>query len=92
MKLVLLLAACTDHLVDSIPYTYVSCLLSPEFRSGLLNSYFFKLALGSDCLELFSGQSLSKVSKLIDITKISVAFKPELQSKFEAYAVCKFNP
>ena len=24
----------------------------PEFRNGLLNAYFFKLALGSGCLEL----------------------------------------
>ena len=24
----------------------------PEFRNGLLNSYFFKLNLGNDCLEL----------------------------------------
>ena len=25
----------------------------PEFRNGLLDIYFFKLTLGSDCLELF---------------------------------------
>ena len=24
----------------------------PEFRNGLLDCYFFKLTLGSDCLEL----------------------------------------
>ena len=24
----------------------------PEFRNGLLDRYFFKLTLGSDCLEL----------------------------------------
>ena len=34
----------------------------PEFCNGLLDSYFFKLTSDGDCLELVSGQSLSKPS------------------------------
>ena len=30
----------------------------PEFHSGLLGTYFFKMALGSDCLELCYWQTL----------------------------------
>ena len=36
------------------------------------------VTLGSYCLGLFSGESLSKPSWLSNITKIPVAFKPEL--------------
>ena len=49
----------------------------PEFRNGLLDSYFFKLTLKNDCLNFVSGQSFSKPSCL-SITKIPVVFKPEL--------------
>ena len=34
----------------------------PEFYNGLLESYFFKLTLESDFLELASGHSISKPS------------------------------
>ena len=37
-----------------------------------------ELTLGSDCLGTFSGQSLSKPFRFSNITKIPVAFKPEL--------------
>ena len=35
---------------------------SPEFCDELLDSYLFKLTLGSDCLKLCSGHLLSKPS------------------------------
>ena len=47
----------------------------PEFPNGLLDSYFFKLNLGSDCSELCFCNLLSKPYRLINITKIPVAFK-----------------
>ena len=37
-----------------------------------------ELTLGSDCLGPFPGQSLSKPSRIINITKIPLTFKPEL--------------
>ena len=64
----------------------------PEFHNGFLGSYFFKLTLGSDCLELASGQSLSKPSRLSNITKLPVTFKQEPQTQFGEYAVFTFNP
>ena len=72
-----------NHLIEN------NCL---EFRNGFLGSYFFKLTLGSYCLELASGQSLSKPSCLSNITKIPIAFKQEPQTNFGAYAVFTFNP
>ena len=39
-----------------------------------------------------SGQSVSKPTWLSNITKIPVAFKPELLTEFGAYAVFIFNP
>ena len=47
----------------------------PEFGSGLLDSYFFKLDLKSDCLELFSGQSLLKPSWL-SVILVILSFEP----------------
>ena len=73
MKLVFLLAARANRLLDSFPFHfYVMFMINnliessmgkmilhrlignncPEFRNGLLDSYFFKLTLGSDCVEL----------------------------------------
>ena len=43
-------------------------------------------------IDIFRGQLLSKPSWLGNITKTRVAFKPELQTQFDAYAVFKFNP
>ena len=64
--LVFLLDACANSLVDSFPYKCMSCLWSliwsnrvwgswyliTWFCNGLLGSYFFKLTLGNDCLQL----------------------------------------
>ena len=50
----------------------------PEFQNRLLDSYFFKLTLGSDCLELCFWEVAFKTILSINITKIPVAFKPEL--------------
>ena len=48
----------------------------PEFRNRLLDSYFFKLTLGSDCLELcFWAVAFKTILK--NTTEIPVAFKPE---------------
>ena len=66
-NLVFLIAACTNSLVDNFPYNYMSCFWSliwlilnslirnncSEFRSRLLDSYFFKLTLRSNCLKLY---------------------------------------
>ena len=67
----------------------------PEFRNGLLGSYFFKLTcrVNLDFIWIFvSGQSFLKSSGLSSITKILALFKPELLTQFDAYAVVKFNP
>ena len=48
-----------------------------------------KVTLRRDCLGFFSGDLLSKSSLVILQTR---AFKPELQARFCAYALCKFNP
>ena len=48
----------------------------PEFRNRLLDSNFFKLTLGSDCLELcFCAVAFKTILK--NTTEIPVAFKPE---------------
>ena len=61
MNLVFLLAACPNSLLDSSTYKYIMFMITnlieigynyPEFHNELLDSYFFKLTLGSDCLEL----------------------------------------
>ena len=50
----------------------------PEFRNGFLDSYFFKLTLESDCLELCFWRVAFKTILTRNITKIPVTFKPEL--------------
>ena len=50
----------------------------PEFCNGLPDSYFFKLILRSDCLEVCFWTITFKSSWFSNITKIPVAFKPEL--------------
>ena len=68
MNLVFSLAACANSLVVSFPFKYMFLVFEPrmrklilnhvtgnncpEFRNGLLGSYFFKLALEMDFLEL----------------------------------------
>ena len=53
MNLVFLLALCANSLVDSFPFKYMPCWWSLIWlnRVWLRVSYFFKLTLGSDCLE-----------------------------------------
>ena len=50
------------------------------------------VTLGSDCSGPFSGESLSNPSWLSNITKITIAFKPELSTQLGAYAPFKVNP
>ena len=50
----------------------------PEIRNRLLDSCLFKLTLGRDYLKLCFWQSFSKPSWLSNITKIPIAYKPEL--------------
>ena len=51
----------------------------PVFRNGSLGSYFFKLTLGSDYLELCfcRGESLSNHPDSVILQKYQVSFKPE---------------
>ena len=71
-------------------------MFSCEYCEISKNTYFEKhlhmaapeLTLGSDCL----GLSFGTVGfKTIQITKIPVAFKPELQTQFGTYALFTFN-
>ena len=50
----------------------------PELRNGLLDSYFSKKNLGSDCLELFFWVISLNPSQLSNITKIPVPFSRTL--------------
>ena len=57
----------------------------PEFRNGLLNSYFFrKWLFGTLLVESRFQNHLNTV--------IPVTFTPELQTHFDAYTVFKINP
>ena len=57
-----------------------------------LHTAAFEVTLGIGCLWLFSGESLSKPSRPSNITKIPVAFKPELETQFGKYTLFKFSP
>ena len=51
----------------------------PNLRNGLLGSYFHKLTLGSDCLEICFWAVAFKISWLINTTNIPVACKPSFK-------------
>ena len=51
-----------------------------------------ELTLEGDCLELCLWTVAFKTILTRNITKIPVAFKPEIQTQFGAYVVFIFNP
>ena len=51
----------------------------PKLRNGLLGSYFHKLTLGSDCLEICFWAVAFKIFWLINTTNIPVACKPSFK-------------
>ena len=63
----------------------------PEFRSRLLDSCFFKLALRSDGLELYFRVLALKTILTQQYFKNTSHFKPELQTQFGVYAVFRFH-
>ena len=62
-----------------------------EFRNGLLDSYFFKLTLGSDCLELCFWRVVFKTILAQQHYKNTSRFQTIALSTICTYAVFKFN-
>ena len=60
---------------------------SLEFPNGLRDSYFFKLTLGRAFWNFTSEQLLSNPFTLSTTRKKPVAYKPELLTQFDAYAL-----
>ena len=77
-----LIETCTQKLILN-HLTGNNC---PGFCNYILDRYFFKLTLGI-CLKLI----FWPVAFKSNITKIPVAFKPELSTQIGAYAAFKFN-
>ena len=69
-------------ITKEIPAQVFPCEYWETFKETYFEAHLHTAAsnvtLESDCLELFSGVSLSKPSKLSKITKTPVVFKPEL--------------
>ena len=72
-----------------LPAASVDFLFLINYFEEHLHTAAPKMTLRRDCVGLFYGESLSKSSLVILQTR---AFKPELQSQFGAYALCKLNP
>ena len=66
------------NLIESRMAKLILNHLIREFRNGIPDSYFFKLTLGSDYLELCFWAVAFKTILTRYYLKISVAFKPEL--------------
>ena len=77
-------AVCTawNFIKNNTPAQMFSCKYYEISKITFFEEHLHKAAsevtLGCDCSVLFSGQSLSKACRLSNITKILVAFKPEL--------------